>query len=127
MSYKDEPVHEGYINHSNKEIGALKNSVWQIPFKNTQELISKTNRYSSLGVEKLKFRGKKATFSKAFLHALWSFAKHYFFKLGFLDGAAGFVIAFGNFEGTFYRYIKLMESQNAWNPPSVKPILKPKK
>ena len=27
-------------------------------------------------------------------------------NLGFLDGGAGFVIAFGNFEGTFYRYIK---------------------
>ena len=46
----------------------------------------------------------------AFLHGSWSFIKHYIFKLGFLDGGPGFVIAFGNFEGTFYRYIKLTEA-----------------
>ena len=34
-------------------------------------------------------------------HAIWAFLKHYIFKRGFIDGWAGFVIAFGNFEGTF--------------------------
>jgi hypothetical protein len=38
--------------------------------------------------------------------------KHYIFKRGFLDGWAGFVIALGNFEGTFYRYVKALEIQN---------------
>ena len=58
----------------------------------------------------------------AFLHAFWSFIKHYIFKLGFLDGGPGFVIAFGNFEGTFYRYLKLTESQNNWNSIDAKSI-----
>jgi hypothetical protein len=52
------------------------------------------------------------------------FIKHYIFKLGILDGGAGFVIAFGNFEGTFYRYLKLAELQANWKPPSTKPIQK---
>ena len=56
--------------------------------------------------------------------ALWSFIKHYIFKLGFLDGGAGFVIAFGNFEGTFYRYIKLTEVESDWTVPKVKTITK---
>ena len=43
-------------------------------------------------------------------HGLWSFLKHYIFKLGFIDGWAGFVIALGNFEGTFYRYAKRYEA-----------------
>jgi hypothetical protein len=36
-----------------------------------------------------------------------------------LDGWAGFVIALGNFEGTFYRYAKALEMQkvNAWQAP----------
>ena len=59
---------------------------------------------------------------KAFLHGFWSFIKHYIFKLGFLDGGPGFVIAFGNFEGTFYRYIKLTEAQKNWKSPSTNPI-----
>ena len=30
-----------------------------------------------------------------------AFLRHYVVRLGFLDGRAGFVIAFSNFEGTF--------------------------
>ena len=124
MSYTTELVHEGYISHSNKEIGVIKNIIWQFPFKNTEEVIHKTNRYSTLGVAKLQDRGKTGSVFKAFLHGFWSFIKHYIFKLGFLDGGPGFVIAFGNFEGTFYRYIKLMEAQENWKTPNTKPIHK---
>ena len=118
MTYDLNPVHEGFIVHSDKEIGVLKNAIWQIPFKDIEELISKANRYSSLGVKKLQNKKVSGTFFKAFIHGLWSFIKHYIFKLGFLDGGPGFVIAFANFEGTFYRYIKLLEAQANWHNPS---------
>ena len=72
-----------------------------MPFKNIEEVIYKSNRYSTLGAIKLQNKGKVGSVFKAFLHGFWSFIKHYFLKLGFLDGGAGFVIAFGNFEGTF--------------------------
>jgi glycosyltransferase involved in cell wall biosynthesis len=127
MSYTMESVHEGYISHSNKEIGTLSNIIWQFPFKNTEEIIHKSNRYSSLGVKKLQERGVNGTVLKAVLHGLWSFIKHYIFKFGFLDGGPGFVIAFGNFEGTFYRYIKLIEAQKNWAHPITNPINKTKK
>jgi glycosyltransferase involved in cell wall biosynthesis len=122
MTYTMDKVHEGYISHSNKEIGVIKNNIWQFPFKSTEEVIKKANRYSSLGVSKLESRGVRGGIFKAFLHGLFAFLKHYFFKLGFLDGGPGFVIAFGNFEGTFYRYIKLMEAQEKWTPPTITPI-----
>ena len=122
MSYTLDSVHEGYISYSDKEIGSIKNFIWQFPFKNTEEVMHKANRYSTLGVIKLQEKGVNGSVSKAFLHGIWSFLKHYIFKLGFLDGGPGFVIAFGNFEGTFYRYIKLAEMQRKWNKPSVKKI-----
>jgi len=124
MSYDLKPVHEGFISHSDKKIGVLDNIIWQFPFKNIEEVINKANRYSTLGVPKLQDREKVGSVFKAFMHGLWSFLKHYIFKLGFLDGGAGFVIAFGNFEGTFYRYIKLTESQKNWSTPKVSPIHK---
>lgn len=124
MSYSLEPVHEGFISHSQKQIGILKNAIWQIPFKNIEEIIHKTNRYSTLGVAKLQKRQKKGSYLKAILHGLWSFFKHYILKLGFLDGGPGFVIAVGNFEGTFYRYIKLLEKQKSWRLPDSCPIKK---
>jgi glycosyltransferase involved in cell wall biosynthesis len=124
MSYDLKPVHEGFISHSKSGIGLINNAIWQFPFQNATELINKANKYSSLGAIKLNDRKVKSSILKAFLHGLWSFIKHYFIKLGFLDGGAGLVIAFGNFEGTFYRYIKLLEDQSNWKAPKVAPIKK---
>jgi hypothetical protein len=53
---------------------------------------------------------------------LWSFIKHYVFKRGFLDGWAGFVIAFGNFESTFYRCAKRHEETQDWQPPPARVV-----
>jgi glycosyltransferase involved in cell wall biosynthesis len=124
MKYSNESVHEGFISLSKKEVGRLENYIWQFPFKNIEEVVYKANRYSSLGVKKLREKGKTGSVIKAIFHGVWAFVKHYIFKLGFLDGGAGFVIAFGNFEGTFYRYIKLLEAQEKWEPPKSNPILK---
>jgi len=124
MIYDNKPVHEGYISKSKFEIGVLKNHIWQFPFKNFEEVVIKANKYSTLGVVKLDQKNIKGSFVKALIHGAWSFIKHYIFKLGFLDGVPGFIIAFGNFEGTFYRYIKLLEYQSKWRTPKVKPIKK---
>jgi glycosyltransferase involved in cell wall biosynthesis len=120
MRYTLEPVHEGYENLSGKPLGVLTNAVWQFPFRNLEEVIGKMNRYSSLGVPKL--AGKRVSMASALGHGLWSFIKHYVFKHGFRDGWAGFVIALGNFEGTFYRYAKRYEETQAWQPPQSKPV-----
>ena len=127
MKYSMELVHEGIISQSDKKIGVIKNHIWQFPYKNTEEVMHKANRYSTLGVKKLQEKGKNSTVFKAFLHGFWSFIKHYIFRLGFLDGGPGFVIAFSTCQGTFYRYIKLMDAQKNWKPPSVNPIYKSQK
>jgi hypothetical protein len=71
-----------------------------------------------LGAKRL--TGRNLSMRTALTHGIWSFVKHYFFKLGFLDGWAGFVIALGNFEGTFYRYVKALEIQKGveWQAPN---------
>ncbi len=117
MTYDLKPVHEGYLLHSQLPIGHMKSAIWQFPFKNMAEVMHKANRYSTLGAEKI--RHKKISMWTALLHAKWAFWKHYLFKLGFLDGWAGLVIAIGNFEGTFYRYVKALEIQqgDAWKIP----------
>lgn len=120
MRYTLEPVHEGYELLGGKPVGTLQNAIWQFPFRNLEEVIKKMNRYSSLGVPKLAH--KRVSMASALGHGLWSFLKHYIFKLGFIDGWAGFVIAFGNFEGTFYRYAKRYEEAQGWQPPESQPI-----
>ncbi len=120
IRYTLEPVHEGFEVLGARSVGTLKNAIWQFPFRNLEEVINKMNRYSTLGATKL--AGKRVSMASAFGHGAWSFIKHYIFKLGFIDGWAGFVIAFGNFEGTFYRYAKRYEETHNWQPPVTSPI-----
>ena len=120
MCYTCEPVHEGYELLTDKPLGTLRNAIWQFPFRDLDEVLRKANRYSSLGAAKL--AGKRVSMAGALGHGCWAFVKHYILKLGFIDGWAGFVIAFGNFEGTFYRYAKRYEYVQNWSPPPSEPL-----
>ncbi|MCF8208174.1 MAG: glycosyltransferase family 2 protein [Rhodoferax sp.] len=117
MVYDSKPVHEGYVLHSTRPLGHLKNPIWQFPFKDMGQVMHKANRYSTLGAERLVH--KNLSMGTALSHGVWAFTKHYVFKLGLLDGWAGFVIALAYFEVTFYRYLKAIEIQkgSAWRQP----------
>jgi glycosyltransferase involved in cell wall biosynthesis len=123
LRYRNEPVHEGYELLGARKLGTLQNAIWQCPFRNLEEVIRKMNRYSSLGAAKL--ASKRVGMGTALAHAVWSFIKHYVLKHGYRDGWAGFVIAFGNFEGTFYRYAKRYEQAQNWSLPRTEPLRKP--
>lgn len=120
MSYDQKAVHEGYIVHSSKPIGHLKNAIWQFPFKDMSEVLHKANRYSTLGAKRI--APHPQSMGTALFHGLWAFVKHYLFKLGLMDGWAGFVIALQSFESTFYRYVKAIEIQKGelWQAPRQK-------
>lgn len=117
LQYDQKAVHEGFVVNSTKPLGYLKHAIWQFPFKNMAEVMHKANRYSTLGAQRISER--KLSMGSALSHGIWAFVKHYVFKRGFLDGWAGFVIALGNFEGTFYRYVKAIELQKGeqWQAP----------
>jgi hypothetical protein len=113
MVFRPDPVHEGFDLHTSKPPGYLENAIWQIRFMNFEELLRKANRYSSLGALKLEGEGKTSTMVTALLHASWAFMHFFILKRDFLDGWSGFVIALGNFGGTFYKYAKLCEKKGA--------------
>ena len=123
MRYVESPVHEGYELLTPKPVGRLQHAIWQVPFRNFEEVVKKANRYSTLGA--LKLANRRVSMGRAVAHGMWSFVKHYVFKKGFLDGWPGFVIALGNFEGTFYRYAKRYEAQEAWPLPTQSPLRRP--
>jgi glycosyltransferase involved in cell wall biosynthesis len=121
----DDPVHEEYTILSNKPAGYLKQPIWQFPFKNLEEVAHKANKYSTLGAKKLRQKGRRATMLTALSRGCWSFFHMYILKKGILDGWPGVVIALGNFQGTFYKYAKLVELQADWQPPDSPPLKKP--
>ncbi|MEI6336940.1 MAG: glycosyltransferase family 2 protein [Methylococcaceae bacterium] len=112
-----EEVHESF--RVQGEIGYFKAAIIQVPFQNLEQLLHKTQRYSTLGARKLERKGKSVSMATALGHGLWAFFRIYVIKLGFLDGWAGFVLALGNFEGTFYRYAKATTAKLNWTHPPV--------
>ncbi len=105
LTYREDMVHEGFDVHG--RIGYLTSDVLHFSFRDLDQVIAKMNRYSTLGMQKMQRQGKRASLGMALARGCWAFVRIYLIKLGFLDGWPGFVIALGNFEGTFYRYAKL--------------------
>ena len=64
---------------------------------------------AQVAAEEMHARGKRGGLLKAFLHAKARFIKILFLKRGFMDGRAGWVLAFNAFFYTFQKYIRLTE------------------
>ena len=107
LRFMNDAVHERYEVISDTPCGTLTACIHQIPFKNLEEIIHKANRYSTLGAQKLEESRTRSSMWTALFHGLWAAFSIYVLRRGFLDGWAGFIIAFSNFEGTFYKYAKL--------------------
>jgi hypothetical protein len=65
------------------------------------------NAYSTDGAQMAFAKGKKSSLRVALSHSIWTFIRTYIFKLGFLDGKMGFILAASNAQETYYRYLKL--------------------
>jgi hypothetical protein len=62
--------------------------------------------YSTLGAQRLVADARPASLLKGVAHGTFAFLRTYVLRFGFLDGAAGFLLAVANAEGTYYRYAK---------------------
>lgn len=104
--FSDNLVHEKLLIDSKTE--KLSSLLLHYAFENLEEVLHKTNQYSSAGAQMQYQRGRQSSLSGAVLRGLWSFARTYILRAGFLDGREGFMLAVSNAEGTYYRYLKLM-------------------
>ena len=104
--FSDDLVHERILFEG--EIKTLKEPLIHISHSDLEEVLSKTNRYTSDGAAMLLAEGKKSSLKGAILHGIWAFIRTYFLRRGFLDGRMGLILAISYAEGTYYRYLKLM-------------------
>ena len=105
--FSDDLVHEKVVFKG--QVGRLKNDLIHYSFQNLDQVLAVVNRYSTLGAVQKHKNGSSSGLTKAVLHGLGSFITTYFLKAGFLDGKHGFMLAVSNGEGTYYKYLKLME------------------
>jgi glycosyltransferase involved in cell wall biosynthesis len=108
--FTDSAVHERIIVQG--QTGQLTTPLLHDAFVGLDEVLHKVNCYSSLGAEMLYQKGTQSSISKAILKAFWTFMRTYFLKLAIMDGRQGLMLSISNAEGTYYKYVKLLELQS---------------
>ena len=102
-------VHEGLLLPADIHIKNLNGFVLHYTVKDEAELADKMLRYALLNAEKYAEQGKKSSWLNIYGAPVFSFLKYYIFKLGFLDGWAGYVCAKMSSYYTYMKYARLLE------------------
>ena len=103
--WSDDPVHERV--HVAGALARLSGDLLHSSAESIEAYVEKQNRYTSIQAAAMHARGEVASTAQLVLSPLVRFVRFYVFRLGFLDGAAGFAhIAIGAF-ASFLKYAKL--------------------
>jgi glycosyltransferase involved in cell wall biosynthesis len=115
VQWNNVAVHENLVFPADVTVTKLKGNILHYTVQNRKEYDAKTDYYARMNAKKYFSAGKKAGFLKQYLSPAFAFIQHYIFRLGFLDGKEGFIIAKTTARYTFlkYRYLKEMSSKIA--------------
>ncbi len=111
VNWNDAPVHEELLLPANVRIEKLKGAVLHRTAESIKAYEKKLMGYAVLNAEKYYQHGKKTGTARKYVSAAFNFLKNYIFRLGFLDGAAGYQCAAMMARYTFSKY-KLLEEMN---------------
>ena len=110
--FSNRQVHEAIERQSDSVLTPLTGDLLHYSFDSADGLIQKMQHYSTLYAEQYRYH-KHTSIPSALLHGITAFIKHYGFKSGWRYGGDGFTIAVSNALGSFYKYIKLNERNQA--------------
>jgi glycosyltransferase involved in cell wall biosynthesis len=102
--FDDALVHERVI--CDGPVKRLDQPLLHYPVLRLEDALSRMDRYSTASAAALVASGRKVSFLAGIGHGFFSFLRAYVLRLGFLDGAEGFLLAVANAEGSYYRYMK---------------------
>lgn len=94
------------------EVRILKNPMLHFTFSDISDQLRTNLKYAKQGAEELYSKQKKANVFKLIFKPISKFFETYFFKLGMLDGLAGFIISVNAAHSVFMKYSFLFEMQN---------------
>ena len=94
-------------------IGQLNNSLIHYPHQNLTEFVEHLNFHSSLHAQALKKEGEQFRLWKIIAYPLVKFFQNYFFRLGFLDGFPGLLVALMMSWHSFLARAKLFNVKNS--------------
>ncbi len=106
VKYKeDRIVHEMPIIKGESAI--LKNKMLHYSITDAQNYKDKMVHYAKLKALELFNKGKSASIFHFIFRPFYKFITNYIFRLGFLDGKAGFQLSYFSAYGVYYRYCEL--------------------
>lgn len=108
-SVSDAAVHEVVEGPTGGRVVRLRGELAHDAVRELGQFLVKIDRYSEL------FRTgspRVLPVPVVFLRSVWTFIRVYVFQLGFLDGWRGLVIAVGDANGVFFKYMKSFADEN---------------
>jgi glycosyltransferase involved in cell wall biosynthesis len=109
VQWNEAPVHEKLIYDASFTITNMQGYINHKTMRNMQEFEQKMKAYGIKGGEKYFEQNKTGGWYKQYTSAFFNFIKNYFFKLGFLDGKAGWQVARMNAWYTYLKYHTLQQ------------------
>jgi glycosyltransferase involved in cell wall biosynthesis len=107
--FSDNLVHESLI--AQGPVGRLSTPLHHYSYRTMEDVSRKVHSYAQAGARQLHARGRRTSRMQAVLHGAWAFLRTYVFKLGVLDGTAGFRIACMNMRASYLKYATLLALQ----------------
>ena len=103
-------VHETW--NINGKMGSLKNAILHYPHENVSEFLKEINYYTTIRASELHKSSITVSWYDILLYPIGKFILNYFFKLGFLDGIPGLIVAIIMSFHSFLVRGKLWQLQN---------------
>lgn len=109
--WSGENPHDAYLPDHPASVGRLKGDLLHYSYYSTEGHIAQVNKFTTVGALSAYSAGRRANIFMLIYKPAFKFIRDYFFKLGFLDGYEGFIIAGISSHATFLKYVKLIELQ----------------
>ncbi len=104
-------VHES-VNCGNAPQIQLKSKLEHYTFEGLDKYLAKRNGYAKIWAEERFKKGQSASSLKALSSAVFAFIRHYFLRLGFLDGRVGLLISVIQMQYSFNKHMMLVLLSN---------------
>lgn len=103
--------HDRVVLGEGVQVVDLKGDILHYSFNSISEHLRTIDNFTEIGAREIIAKGKKVSMLSPLTHGLWTFIRLYFFKRGFLDGLAGFIVATLSFMHAFVKYAKVLLHQ----------------
>lgn len=106
-SWRGTNPHDKYEMNKGASLGFLKGDILHYSYYTIQDHYKQIEYFTNISSKELFRKGKHASVFKTVMSPVVKFIQSYIFKLGFLDGAAGFTICKLSARAAYLKYSKL--------------------